>query len=642
MAEKRVIDLEVNSNIPEVTDDVKALNKESVKVTESGKKLNETIDKTGGKTGGLKGIAKGMGEISPAMNGVTQAGLGVVKMMWAIVTNPIGAIIVAIVGAITLLYKAFTSTKEGADQLDQVLAGLSAVVDVLRDRVLTAFSAITKFFQGDFKGAMNEAKKTVKGLADEMVSEFNRAAKATKVLQQVEDATNRLSVSRAKVNRDLAVSKELLTDENATFEQKRKALDAIRIAEGRQTEQELKNAQRKVKAIKELNALSDTSREDKKKEQEAEAELFALQEKSAADRRAINKQEKLLRKQEAEAAKERAEANKQAQEARRQQAQETYKKEKDLLDESLKQEGLNFEQRRKIINDNTKINAADRKKLLDEINKEEKKTIEDHNRVIAALNQRYDNEALDRQADTAVKKQELDYQRRLAEIESVAQTEAEKLTLIEKLNTEHSVKMLAAKISDAEKEAAAKKVIRDKELADEKAAADATIAIRAANIANVDAGINLLKTIFEKNKGIQKALLVAESASSIAKIILNTKAANAAATLKYALLPGGIALAAAEKTANNISAGLGIGASIAATAKALSAMGGGSAPQGNIGNDAGGGGATAQAPAFNVVGSSGINQLAQLNAQPFQAFVVSSEVTTAQSLDRNRIQNATF
>jgi hypothetical protein len=192
----------------------------------------------------------------------------------------------------------------------------------------------------------------------------------------------------------------------------------------------------------------------------------------------------------------------------------------------------------------------------------------------------------------------------------------------------------------------AQKVAKDKiaedEIKTEQEVAEAKAAIQQANIANVDAGINLLKTIFEKNKGIQKALLVAESASSIAKIILNTKAANAAATLKYALLPGGIALAAAEKTANNISAGLGIGASIAATAKALSAMGGGSAPQGNIGNDAGGGGATAQAPAFNVVGSSGINQLAQLNAQPFQAFVVSSEVTTAQSLDRNRIQNATF
>jgi hypothetical protein len=49
-----------------------------------------------------------------------------------------------------------------------------------------------------------------------------------------------------------------------------------------------------------------------------------------------------------------------------------------------------------------------------------------------------------------------------------------------------------------------------------------------------------------------------------------------------------------------------------------------------------------QAPNFNVVGNSGMNQLAQIQQQPMQAYVVSSSVTTAQSLDRNRIENATL
>ena len=49
-----------------------------------------------------------------------------------------------------------------------------------------------------------------------------------------------------------------------------------------------------------------------------------------------------------------------------------------------------------------------------------------------------------------------------------------------------------------------------------------------------------------------------------------------------------------------------------------------------------------QAPSFNVVGNSGINQLAQLQQTPVQAYVVSGNVTTAQSLDRNRIENATL
>ena len=58
-----------------------------------------------------------------------------------------------------------------------------------------------------------------------------------------------------------------------------------------------------------------------------------------------------------------------------------------------------------------------------------------------------------------------------------------------------------------------------------------------------------------------------------------------------------------------------------------------------------GGGTTAptmSAPQFNVVGQSGINQLASLNQQPIQAYVVSGQVTSQQALDRNRLENATL
>ena len=66
-------------------------------------------------------------------------------------------------------------------------------------------------------------------------------------------------------------------------------------------------------------------------------------------------------------------------------------------------------------------------------------------------------------------------------------------------------------------------------------------------------------------------------------------------------------------------------------------------------NDNVGGGAmsntvteAAQAPAFNVVGSSPLNQIAETlnNQQPVKAFVVSGDVTTAQQLDRNIISES--
>jgi len=53
-------------------------------------------------------------------------------------------------------------------------------------------------------------------------------------------------------------------------------------------------------------------------------------------------------------------------------------------------------------------------------------------------------------------------------------------------------------------------------------------------------------------------------------------------------------------------------------------------------------GGGSQAPNFNVVGNSGINQLAQLQTEPTRAYVVSGEVTSQQALDRNREMNATL
>jgi hypothetical protein len=69
--------------------------------------------------------------------------------------------------------------------------------------------------------------------------------------------------------------------------------------------------------------------------------------------------------------------------------------------------------------------------------------------------------------------------------------------------------------------------------------------------------------------------------------------------------------------------------------------GGGSAP--SVGG-AGGGGGTTPAPQFNVVGNSGVNQIAQTlgQQQPVQAYVVANQVTTQQSLDRNIVQNASL
>lgn len=76
-----------------------------------------------------------------------------------------------------------------------------------------------------------------------------------------------------------------------------------------------------------------------------------------------------------------------------------------------------------------------------------------------------------------------------------------------------------------------------------------------------------------------------------------------------------------------------------AKSKFQSSGGGGSMDTAGAG---GGANAAPMTANFSTIGSSGINQLAQLQQQPTQAYVVSGEVTSAQALDRNRVQNATL
>ena len=51
-----------------------------------------------------------------------------------------------------------------------------------------------------------------------------------------------------------------------------------------------------------------------------------------------------------------------------------------------------------------------------------------------------------------------------------------------------------------------------------------------------------------------------------------------------------------------------------------------------------------QAPEFNIVGTSGANQIADVVAsqEPVKAYVVANDVTTAQALDRNIVDSATL
>ncbi len=223
-----------------------------------------------------------------------------------------------------------------------------------------------------------------------------------------------------------------------------------------------------------------------------------------------------------------------------------------------------------------------------------------------------------------------------------------------KREEEAELKAIEAKIAADQKASDVAKIKAAKAAADElvkieKDKAAQKQAIQTAQINMVSQGINLLKQIAGKNKALQAAGIIAESAMGIAKTVISTQAANAGAlATPQAILTSGAA-AVPVIVANKISAGIGIAANLAATRKALQGLKAGGSPPPPPASISGASvtAASTQAtpPEFNTVGASGTNQLADAigsqTKQPIKTYVVASDVTTAQNLERNIITGAT-
>ncbi len=165
-------------------------------------------------------------------------------------------------------------------------------------------------------------------------------------------------------------------------------------------------------------------------------------------------------------------------------------------------------------------------------------------------------------------------------------------------------------------------------------------------------GINLIKGLFEKSKGVQKAAVIAESAIGIAKMIIANKAANVGALATPQAIATSGAAAVPVIALNNISTAIGIAGNIAATAKALQSLGGGAAPSapsvGGGGGSAGGG--NSSVPSFvpgNLFGQgNGANNVGAPNGMEsgqnimVTAVVSETEMTATQSKVNKIMKNS--
>ena len=624
--EKIIIDLEVKSN--KGIKEVNALNKSLDKTNENQKKVKKSTEDVSKATKKASSTSQRNAAAFEAVNKATGGAIrgfrALIKQMWLLVANPIGAVVAGLVLGLSALYKAFSSTKAGGEELKQVMAGISAVVDVVRDRVLKVGDALIKFFTGDFKGALKSGRESVSGFGAEVAKEFKQASNSVKALQEVTDAVRGLSVSRAELNRDLIQAKEIIEGETASYAEKKKAIEEVRIAETKQTEDELANAKKKLDAIVLANSLSDSGDVDLDKEAQARIAVINLEAISSSNKTKFNKLEKLAQSQELSRIKEIA-----------------AEKKKEVDDSAA----------------NEKKKAADKKAIEAKYNADKKAIEAKYNADIKAIRELEANTEEEKRVLALEKeKEKFDAAILLATEQGLSTEELER-------SQKESLKLMRdgfaqTDLDRATKKAADEKIIKDKSVSDE-------IELEAKRVASKHQALNDISSIFGAESAMGRAALIAKQLMAAQELLIDLGAIKSKATKAVvgsqlnAVESGGAVATGFSKTLAlgfpaAIPALIGYAASaagiisgvMAATKKTKSVAS-------SLGGSGGGGGGSPSAPsipsvppAFNVVGASGTSQLADAiggqSQQPTRAYVVSDDVTSAQSMDRNIIDGASI
>lgn len=269
------------------------------------------------------------------------------------------------------------------------------------------------------------------------------------------------------------------------------------------------------------------------------------------------------------------------------------------------------------------------------------------------------NEAARKKREEESTKQNEEYQRgleesenrRKEEYEAEAERRAKRLELEKKLNDEDlktreegrkAIAEMDAEDEQREIELEDRRLQRLLENIQKEKAAEETLQNMKVSIRENTIGLllNIAKKGSTVSKAIQVAEIIREQISSGSKSLSAMTAANAKA-IAASPLTGGQPFVAIN-TAQVLT---GIALSAVGAGKAIKDIMSESKTPTSFSGGGGGGGSAPAAPSFNLVQGTGSNQIAQGLGQgqrPIQAYVVSNNVTTAQSLDRNIIAGASL
>ena len=609
--EKIIIDLEVKSN--KGVKEVEKLNKEISNTSKETADASKSLDGfTGGAVSKFKGLKGSIGSVVK----------GFKSLKFAILASGIGALLLAVVA----VGKAFTSSEEGQNKFAKIMGVIGSVtgnlVDMLAtlgEKIISVFenpkqaiidlknliienitnrfnaiidtlgflgSAFKKVFSGDFSGAMDDAKKAGSSYVDSL----------TGVIGTIDKVTEGVKKMSAEITKDAKAAANI-ADQRAKADKLDRKLITERAEANRKRAELLDKAAQKEKftAKERIKFLEDAGKiEDDITAKEIKAAKLRFEAKVAENSLSKSTKEDLLE-----------EANLKANLINLETAKLTKQK---LVSSQIVGAKREEEAEIKAIEDKAIADRKARQEL--EANTEEEK------RVLALEKE----------------KEKFDIAIALATEQGLSTEELER-------SQKESLQTMRDGFAKTDEERAKK--TGDKEVADAKAISDAKIEIAKREQEAKSASLNGYASALGSISGVIGQETEKGKALAIASSLVNTYASISGQLKAFSKVPvPGYAIAQAIATGVVGFANVKKIASV----KVPNSSGGGSVPSGGSAPSAPA--TPSLPPAFNVVGASDTNQLADAiggqSQEPTRAYVVANDVTSAQSMQRAIVDGASI
>ena len=319
----------------EKTDEARTSTEKIAEAKEKASKSSKNFaDKLGEVSNGARGIPGPIGDSISSVNGLTRATL-------RFIATPLGATLAVISAALAMVTSWFKRTEEGqnamavgsayftqvlnslldvADNVGEWLykaftkpkSALTDLVNFIKGQVINRIKAVGEMAQGiwmmlngDFSEGFSKFSngwmqgmtgvQDVTGKISSWMSDTNKKAERRMEISRRQNELDRRErenlVERAKLESRINQLREKAYDKNIPEKERSKAVKEAQELTTKMYDQEIGLARERYEIIRDTNQLSHSNKEDKRKEAEAEAELYRLESQRATAQKGLMREQ---------------------------------------------------------------------------------------------------------------------------------------------------------------------------------------------------------------------------------------------------------------------------------------------------------------------------------------------------------------